>query len=34
VIEGAAEQAVAADEAGAIDGASPLNCVFDGRLIE
>jgi hypothetical protein len=31
VIEGAAEHAFAADEAGASDGASPLTCVFGGR---
>jgi hypothetical protein len=31
VIEGPAEQAVAADEAGASDGASPLNCVLGGQ---
>ena len=29
----AAEQCVAADEAGASDGASQLNAVFDGRLV-
>jgi len=29
VIEGAAEQTLAADEAAPSDGAAPLNCVFD-----